>query len=788
ILQRPRLTITLTSPSPVIAGQEFDYTIIIGNTGSRDATSAHLRLHLPLEIDYVPTGPHTPSAPDHVDTATRTVGWPNLGLLAINGSASFTVRVRATSDLNHFPITSAPDRQTSITVGGIGATVGASNAVSAMAARSVVINRPEMSVSISGPTPILVGDPFDYILTYRNIGAAIATGVQAQYTLPVGYTIVSTTPAATSISGQVVTWDIGDVAAGASGTRTVRVVTTVNAADTDTHVGQVSTTSVADAAHNNQASPLNVRVQFPNLGVSLIAPATGTRLPVGESHTVRANFDNYGDGLARTSIMTFTFPPEVTTFHGLPAGCARIAPNNLVRCNVGDINPGASDSRSFQFDLPADFPPDDVAISVAISTATPERPAALGNNEDSRSLFAVRPNVYVRAEPQRYTHPHTIEAGRFTYVHFLVTYGNQVAAPRPANRTHTAENVQLVITLPGNYEERLIAVGGQPPPPSAYTLSGDRRTMTFDLGTLAPTGGDRQFLVEVLLRADAPMQVDFEARIETSTPGDVGGDNNSNATMDVVPPPPPVPPATGSSGNLRMSIYSTFDPTGVVHLTDNAAFVWPTGEVLHFSPRLSDLGISQPQATNPASPYIHRARITGWSIVAMGPRGGPLIAATGQDSRLQSGCRGGATAPPSGSLLNGCVYPYPGASPNLQLLNQVVPALDAITPADILNQGKVYWMADLVAGAGYPPMHPSIYLFALPQLRPVQIQVEVEAEVHTEIGYQRGPSGDVTLNPIPLPGDPNDQFSPPPPPFRQIYDTTFEITLVVPRSVVGPGS
>jgi hypothetical protein len=95
------------------------------------------------------------------------------------------------------------------------------------------------------------------------------------------------------------------------------------------------------------------------------------------------------------------------------------------------------------------------------------------------------------------------------------------------------------------------------------------------------------------------------------------------------------------------------------------------------------------------------------------------------------------------------------------------------------GQAHVYWTHQGVPGTPLPTMRPDVYLFALPELRPVTITVVVEAEVWVVNRYPGAPVGDWTLPPEELTSIPR---------VRQSYPGTFTVTLLVPRSVVGPGS
>ncbi|PDW02596.1 SdrD B-like domain-containing protein [Candidatus Viridilinea mediisalina] len=770
LLQRPNLTIQITSPSPVNAGAEFDYTITIGNDGSIAAREVSLVHDLPTVISYLSaTGTHTRSG--------QRITWANLGTLAVNGSRTFTVRVRATENLNHFPITMEPNRRTSISAVSW-ATVDATNAASAMDSVTTTIQRPEVSIRLTGPTPILVGDEAVYTITYENAGTAPAHGVQVTYTMPDGYDVVSSSGGGTRTqSGQTLTWaSVGTVAAGASGSIEVRVRPTVNAAETATHEARISTTSVADSPHNNLAT-LVVRVQFPDVWAELTLPTASAELPVGEWHPVRVNFGNYGDGLARTSLFTVTLPMEVNQTRNLPAGCALLA-SNQVRCNVGDLAPGASGSRSFEFRLPPDYPPDDVTIAVRIDTATPERPSDMGNNDDERICRAMRPNVYIQVRGENQSVP--MEPGWRSYVRFRVTYGNDVSSAtlpvgqrRPANRTWPAQNVEISVPIPANAQVHTVVH----PPSVTYVIDGN--TLRFTLGTLAARASG-SIAITLEINEQPGGSVGMAASIATSSPGDEPVDNQSSDSMTILPPPADVPEG---SGDLRLAIHSTLDPAhrggssrDAVYRSDDTNITWPAGEVLDFTPRLVTLNIPNPTWGDPTTPYGVQGRVTGWSIVNFGlPTG--TVGAHGADARGIAGCRAGSTAL-AGTRLNGCTYAYPGATNQWSPLNSVIPG-HTVSEGEMEGQGHVYWTHRPVAGAQLPSMRNDVYLFALPELRPVQLTVAVEVEVRVMNLYPGAPLGDWSYAPVELTTIPRQ---------RHVYEGTFVITLLTPRSVVGPGS
>src|SRR5206468_1609714 len=76
------------------------------------------------------------------------------------------------------------------------------------------------------PDPAVAGtDNITYTLSYSNAGNADGTGVVISDALPAGTTFVSTTGGGTLAAG-VVTWNMGTVASGASGS--VQLVVSIN--------------------------------------------------------------------------------------------------------------------------------------------------------------------------------------------------------------------------------------------------------------------------------------------------------------------------------------------------------------------------------------------------------------------------------------------------------------------------------------------------------------------------------------------------------------------------------
>src|SRR5438034_327837 len=143
------------------------------------------------------------------------VTW-SIGALAAGGSGSVQLVVRVNSPLANGTI---------ITDGTYSIDSTETSPVAGSAITTTVTSAPVLAVSATdAPDPVAAGGTITYTLAYSNTGNSGATAVVLSDTVPVNTTFVSATGGGT-LSAGVVTWSIGALAAGGSGsvTLTVRV-------------------------------------------------------------------------------------------------------------------------------------------------------------------------------------------------------------------------------------------------------------------------------------------------------------------------------------------------------------------------------------------------------------------------------------------------------------------------------------------------------------------------------------------------------------------------------------
>jgi uncharacterized repeat protein (TIGR01451 family) len=236
----PRLTMaksaSVTSAAP---GSSIAYTITYGNDSPVNITGITISDTLPAGLTFVssPTGTY--------NAGTRVISW-TIGSIA-SGDGPFTVTYTASVD-SPFPSAAAIPVVNS-------ATITSNEASPASASASVYVSAPRPRLVIqkdnsAGATQIAAGASTTFTLSYANVGTAAATSVTLTDTIPAGFTFVSATGGGTAAAG-VVTWNLGSVAAGATGSVQVTLTaatpfTSANPAVNSISLSSAQTTPVSD--------------------------------------------------------------------------------------------------------------------------------------------------------------------------------------------------------------------------------------------------------------------------------------------------------------------------------------------------------------------------------------------------------------------------------------------------------------------------------------------------------------------------------------------------------------
>jgi len=199
----PKLQITASADAdPVAAGAGFIYTIRFENTGNASATGVTI-------VDTLPAGVIFQSASSGgvYSASSHTVTW-NPGTLAAGSGGFLTVAVQAGAGL----AVGTPLVNTASITCTEGASGSATLTTTIGAGSNLVLEKS------GAPSAVPPNGVIAYTLSYRNIGNQTARGVRISDTIPAGTAYVAGSATAPGIlAGSLLSWELGDIAAGGRG-------------------------------------------------------------------------------------------------------------------------------------------------------------------------------------------------------------------------------------------------------------------------------------------------------------------------------------------------------------------------------------------------------------------------------------------------------------------------------------------------------------------------------------------------------------------------------------------
>jgi uncharacterized repeat protein (TIGR01451 family) len=280
----PAAVLVLTkqaSATTVSTGGSVSYTLSYENTGNTDATGVVLS-------DRLPAGLQFESATGNGQHSAGIVTW-NLGTLAQGASGSVTYQARVTASSG--TLTNSAE-------------IAADNSAPASASADVqVAQQPELVISKTAADVVESGGQITYTIGYENRGNAAATDVTVVDTFAPNATplvIVNGSPGAGTI-----TWNLGTLGAGATGTLTYSALVDSGLPDGELieNTVRISSSNAPSASATHQAyTSSDPRLQLEKVG-PVAAPAGGTVLYV-------LSFRNTGLGDATNVVLEDALPTD----------------------------------------------------------------------------------------------------------------------------------------------------------------------------------------------------------------------------------------------------------------------------------------------------------------------------------------------------------------------------------------------------------------------------------------------------------------------------------------------
>lgn len=357
-----------------------------------------------------------------------------------------------------------------------------------------VIYTVNMAITKACPGTIQVNTPTQESVTYSNKGTAAATGVTIVDTLPAGMTYVtgSASVAPTSYVNNVLTWEIGNVAA-KSGPVTITYKVTITApGEYKNSVTIDSDQSDGDSSDNK--AECTAGSAFTDVAIGKACPSNATP---GATVTHTLTFSNLGNQPASgvkivdTLGAGLTYVPMSAKLNGSPISAA--PSGQVLTFTLNTVNAGATGTITYDVKIQSTSSTSGIKTFTDTAVISTTSTNAINTANDSKACTTsvdFQPNLKLTKDGCRAT---VVPGGYQTYT---IGYENTGSAPATgAKITDTPPANQPIAEAPG------------------ATVSGN--TATWNLGTLDP-GEKGTVELTVLVNAADGTQVSNTAKLEAT--------------------------------------------------------------------------------------------------------------------------------------------------------------------------------------------------------------------------------------------------------------------------------
>jgi uncharacterized repeat protein (TIGR01451 family) len=268
VITSPKLIVTKTCTKECTTCDNIEYVITVRNEG--DGTASGVRV-----VDTLPAG---------ITASTATTF--DVGELGAGQSKEMRITAKASKPGTY-----------SNTVRATGA-----GGLTSEAECTTIVRQPQLDVQKVGPTgKRYIGRPVDYTITVSNKGDTVAKGTVLTDTVPAGLQFVSASDGGAA-SGSAITWNLGDMAPGATKTVTVRFNATV--------AGEVKNVATARAVCTEATADAVVRPEG-IAAVLLEVIDISDPIEVGAQETYEITVTNQGSANDTNIVVKIEIPAEM---------------------------------------------------------------------------------------------------------------------------------------------------------------------------------------------------------------------------------------------------------------------------------------------------------------------------------------------------------------------------------------------------------------------------------------------------------------------------------------------
>lgn len=500
------LSVTKTdSPDPVMVGDELTYTVTVTNGGPDPAPGTTLTDQLPATVDL--SAATVTSGGGSCSSSGQTVVC-ELGTLAAGDvvTVEITVTPQSTGTIQNTAQVGAEVNDD---------TPGNNSASESTQVVDVAGGGVDLAVVKSDSAdPVAPGATFDYVLEVSNQGTSDATGVTLRDDLPASVTIVSLPPGC-SADGNLVTCDLGSLAAGFSTTVTL----TVQAPGSETALTNTATVAAdqpdTDTADNSdtegttvESDPGGPTPDEVDLGVR--KSDSPDPVQVGDQIVYRLLVSNAGPDLATGVRVVDDLSPLVSFVSATGGAASCTGTGGAVVCDLSSLAAGESVEIFIAVQAEAAGRATDT-VTVAPGGETDVNPA---NNSDSEDTTIGSTAPVADVSVTKTGSPDPVGVGD------ILTYTLLVDNAGPA----TATGVQLTDMLPMEVEyQSSSATQG-----SCAQATG---VVTCDLGTLG-VGATATVTIRVRPLVEGPLVNSAVVTADQSDPDTARNVSEAEVTAD----------------------------------------------------------------------------------------------------------------------------------------------------------------------------------------------------------------------------------------------------------------